>query len=251
MKEYQHTDKQSSSPKPQFDTVVKQFLSQVSHGIRTPLNSIMGFSKLLLTKVKDPADQEKYARRVVESSTSLLRFVECLVDLTQIEAGNMHYKETNCQVNNLLWELTRDFEDTLMDYQDIQVQPILVWNSEYKDLEIMTDPVILRKVLDVLVFDFAAYIGVGIMEIGYTLEAKEERIGFFIRRPHHAPSDTDNRYRGFSFSEENPLAFRVVTELISLLDGQFEMPDDFRHGFSFELPLRLPHTHKILEYIKH
>lgn len=250
MKEYQHTDEQISSPKPQFDTVVKQFLSQVSHGIRTPLNSIMGFSKLLLSKVKDPADQERYARRVVESSTSLLRFVERLVDLTQIEAGNMHYNETNCQVNNLLWDLTRDFEDTIADYQDIQVQPILVWNSEYKDLEIMTDPVILRKVLDILVFDFASFVGVGIMEIGYTIEVEQERIGFFIRKPHHAPSNKDERYKGFSFSEENPLAFRVVTELISLLDGHFAVPEDFRDGFTFELPLSLPQTHKILEYIK-
>ncbi len=250
MKEHQHTDEQFSSPKPQFDTVVKQFLSQVSHGIRTPLNSIMGFSKLLLSKVKDPADQERYARRVVESSTSLLRFVERLVDLTQLEAGNMHYNETNCQVNNLLWELTRDFEETITDYQDIQVQPILVWNSEYKDLEIMTDPVILRKVLDILVFDFASYVGVGIMEIGYTLEVENERIGFFIRRPHHAPSKHDERHHGFSFSEENPLGFRVVTELMELLDGHFEVPDDFRKGFSFELPLSLPQTHKIFEYIK-
>lgn len=250
MKEQQHTDKNLSSPSPQFDTVVKQFLSQVSHGIRTPLNSIMGFSKLLLSRVNEPLEQEKFARKVVESSNTLLRFVERLVDLTQLEAGNLKYKESPCQINNLLWELTRDFEETLTEYQDIQVQPILVWNSEFKDLEINTDPMILRKVLDILVFDFASYLGMGLMEIGYDVDAGEEQIAFFIRQPHHDPADDQVRRRGFCFSEDNPLEFRVVSELIARLRGSFGKTEGDKHGFAFTLPLSLPHTNKILEYIK-
>ena len=49
------------------------FLSHISHGIRTPLNSIMGFSKLLVLKKMVNPKQKEYIQGILNGSGLLLQ----------------------------------------------------------------------------------------------------------------------------------------------------------------------------------
>ena len=64
------------------------FLSHISHGIRTPLNSIMGFSKLLVLREVIDEKQKEYIRGILNGSNLLLQFVDNIMDLSQFEANN-------------------------------------------------------------------------------------------------------------------------------------------------------------------
>lgn len=66
------------------------FLAQVSHDLRTPLNSILGFTKLILDgHCIDPAEEKEVLRDVFSSAQLLLRLVNDLLDISCIEAGKL------------------------------------------------------------------------------------------------------------------------------------------------------------------
>jgi PAS domain S-box-containing protein len=74
------------------DRAKSKFLANVSHELRTPMNGIMGFNELLLkTELTKP--QKEYAEIIRSSSTSLLAWIEDILDLEKIEKGCLDLQE--------------------------------------------------------------------------------------------------------------------------------------------------------------
>jgi len=68
-----------------------EFIAHISHEFRTPLNSIIGFSELLLDKVSGAIneEQELFITKIHESGQHLLQLVNDILDLSKLEAGRM------------------------------------------------------------------------------------------------------------------------------------------------------------------
>ncbi len=65
-----------------------EFLATISHELRTPMNDIIGFNRLLLDTALDP-DQRQYVDTVGSSAQSLLSIINDVLDFSKIDAGNM------------------------------------------------------------------------------------------------------------------------------------------------------------------
>lgn len=81
-----------------------QFLSIMSHEVRTPLNSIMGVSELLEETPLDD-QQKKYVQTFKRSGDMLLRIVNDILDLSKIEAGQMELESSPVTVKTWLAEI--------------------------------------------------------------------------------------------------------------------------------------------------
>lgn len=64
------------------------FLSSMSHEMRTPLNAIFGFSQLIEFDA-EADDIKNNAQEIIRSSRHLLEMIEGLLDISQIESGNL------------------------------------------------------------------------------------------------------------------------------------------------------------------
>jgi signal transduction histidine kinase len=84
-----------------------QFISQVSHELRTPLTSIRGFLGLLLNDHADkmsPADRDEYLAVIDRNSGRLLRLVEDLLFVAQMDEGRFVLDKTEFDLVEVLAE---------------------------------------------------------------------------------------------------------------------------------------------------
>ena len=65
------------------------FLSRMSHDLRTPMNVIMGLSSLAMDSVNDPKETEKALSNIIESSKYLLSLVNDSLDMEKINSGKL------------------------------------------------------------------------------------------------------------------------------------------------------------------
>lgn len=81
-----------------------KFLANVSHEFRTPLNSILALSRLLLDRVDGglEAEQEKQVTFIRRSAETLLEFVNDLLDLAKVEAGKVELHPSEFQLADFM-----------------------------------------------------------------------------------------------------------------------------------------------------
>jgi signal transduction histidine kinase len=79
------------------------FLSNMSHEFRTPLNSVLALSQILLDKLDGPlsAEQEKQVRYIRQSAQDLTDLVNDLLDIAKVEAGKVTIRPVKVSVDSL------------------------------------------------------------------------------------------------------------------------------------------------------
>ena len=89
------------------DEMKSRFLSNMSHEFRTPLNSILALSRLLLDRSDGDLtpDQERQVCFIRRSAESLFELVNDLLDLAKVEAGKITVHAAEFDVRNLFGAL--------------------------------------------------------------------------------------------------------------------------------------------------
>lgn len=93
-----------------------EFLSKMSHELRTPLNAILGFSQLLAVDSLTE-DQIDSVNLITSSGKHLLNLINDVLDLAQIESGNMMVSLENVSIRDLITDITPVIETQLDDLQ--------------------------------------------------------------------------------------------------------------------------------------
>ncbi|MFM8444498.1 MAG: ATP-binding protein, partial [Methylococcus sp.] len=78
-----------------------QFLAHMSHEIRTPMNAVLGLTQLLAQEPLAPG-QAAMVRHIGEAGDSLLRIINDILDLSKIEAGQIHLENLPFTLSRLL-----------------------------------------------------------------------------------------------------------------------------------------------------
>jgi signal transduction histidine kinase len=87
-----------------------QFLANMSHDLRSPLNSILGFSELLLRGLEGPVSERQRAALEAMHSTGqrLLRMLNEILDTAKVESGKMELHRQSVAPVELLRQATQD-----------------------------------------------------------------------------------------------------------------------------------------------
>ena len=75
------------------------FIQNMSHEVRTPLNSVVGFSQVLASKFRDDPAAAEYASIIVSSSMSLLRLVDDVLNVAYLDQAE-ELPRTDCTAMN-------------------------------------------------------------------------------------------------------------------------------------------------------
>ena len=78
------------------------FLANMSHDIRTPMNAIVGFAELIRANETDPARVDEYVMKIQASSNHLLSLINDVLDMSKIEAGKMNLHISRMDVSEVV-----------------------------------------------------------------------------------------------------------------------------------------------------
>ncbi|MDP6730390.1 MAG: ATP-binding protein, partial [SAR324 cluster bacterium] len=81
-----------------------EFLANISHELRTPMNAILGFSELLNNQIEDEV-QKDYSNAIISSGKSLLTLINGILDLAKIEAGKLEIEYLPVDLRALLADI--------------------------------------------------------------------------------------------------------------------------------------------------
>ena len=130
--------------KEQIDEMRKEFLSNVSHELKTPIALIQGYAEGLQDNISDdPESREFYCEVIIDEANKMNQMVKKLLTLNQLEFGND-------QVNMERFDLTALIQGIIQSSKILaeqagaeiifrQSDPIYVWGDEFKVEEVLTN----------------------------------------------------------------------------------------------------------------
>ncbi|MCR4641310.1 MAG: response regulator [Lachnospiraceae bacterium] len=81
-----------------------EFFSNMSHDIRTPMNAIMGFSKLAIDEINEREHVKDYLGRIDSAGEHLLNLINDILDMSRIESGKMELSMSEVVLKKLMLE---------------------------------------------------------------------------------------------------------------------------------------------------
>jgi PAS domain S-box-containing protein len=81
------------------------FLNNMSHDIRTPMNAVIGYTNLALAHMEDKAKVQDYLDKILTSGNHLLNLINDVLDMSRIESGQVSLEETECNLEQVLQEM--------------------------------------------------------------------------------------------------------------------------------------------------
>lgn len=130
--------------KDQIDDMRKEFLSNVSHELKTPLALIQGYAEGLKECVNDDAEsREFYCDVIMDEADKMNRMVKQLLTLNQLEFGNEAVSMERFNVTELIQgvihatAILREQNGISLIFEE--EQPIYVWADEFKTEEVLTN----------------------------------------------------------------------------------------------------------------
>ena len=106
------------------------FLSNMSHDIRTPMNAIIGITSLIRHDAGNKAKVIEYADKIDISSQHLLGIINDVLDMSKIEAGKTVFKYSDFSILDLMQELDTIFHTQI--YEKQQTLTIIKENIQHE-----------------------------------------------------------------------------------------------------------------------
>lgn len=119
------------------------FIANISHEVRTPLNGIMGYADILANMIDDP-DIRKLSQKIQSSATSLLDILNDVIDISKMEHGE--FKIVRSTYNPK--EVVQDAADLFMARADEKNNNLLVKIDPSMPAEVVGDSTRIRQVLN-------------------------------------------------------------------------------------------------------
>ena len=230
------------------DETKTRFLSSVSHEFRTPVNSILALSKILLHRLDGEltTEQERQVRYIFQAADQLSTLIDDLLDLRKVEAGKIQLRVEKFTATDLFAALRGMFKP-LATNDNVQ---LLI--EEPDDLpELCTDQGKVAQILRNLVSNALKFTVRGSVRVSCRLSQDRHLMLFEVTDTGLGIAPEHHRRIFDEFSQvENPLQRTVKgtglglplsQRLAGLLGGSIEIRSQIGHGstFTVAIPPRL------------
>ncbi len=227
------------------------FLSNMSHEVRTPLNGILGFSRILKEGVADKTMEKKYLNIISNSGELLLSLVNDIIDLSKIESNTLVFNNEKTDIVPLMHS-SIEFHNNSNLYKTEAVELRIELPDNLNSFFIDTDPARLLQVINNLLNNALKHTHQGFVELGIrnNFAPEKEEITIYVKDTGKGIPD-DMKHKIFqrhvqvssrSSSDHNAgLGLSIVSALLERMNGKIWVESELGKGstFFFSLPVKL------------
>jgi signal transduction histidine kinase len=217
------------------------FIQNVSHEVRTPLNIISGFSQVIANpELTDSVEDRQHMSKMMQKSAhQITSLIDEIIGLSLIESTEKMREEDTPQVNALLKNVLKDYDDVVNDGVELKLETTLA-----DDFRITTNENMLKRILTALLENACKYTEKGsiklkAVEADNTLLISVEDTGCGI--PKEKAHEIFERFVKLdSFKEGIGLGLPLSLKLAEQLGGIVELDTTYTYGarFNVKLPIQ-------------
>lgn len=222
-----------------------RFLSIISHDLRTPFSSILGFTDYLLSeKDVDPEKQRTYIKLIQDSSKSMLSLVNSLLDFTRIQTGRVRFEPDRISANTIIQKSLNIVSGSAMQ------KNITLKNLVGNEVFVHADATLLMQVFNNLISNAIKFTNPGgeivitsqpnVAERGFEFRVKDNGIGI-KEEDLEKLFNVDSKFTtpGTSGEKGSGLGLSLVQEIIQKHGGNISVNSEYGKGteFIFTIPV--------------
>ncbi len=228
-----------------------EFLSNMSHDIRTPMNGIVGMTALALSNPDDKGQVQNCLKKITQSSRHLLGLINDILDMAKIESGKM---SLNMEQTSLC-EIAQGSADIILSQSQQKDQKFDVSIHDISAEYVRCDSVRLNQVLMNLLGNAVKFTPEG-GSVGLELYEEESPLGAEYVRAHFRVRDNgigmseEFRKRVFeTFAREDSarvqktegtgLGMAITKYIVDAMKGTIEVASEQGKGTEFHVTLDL------------
>ncbi len=226
-----------------------EFLSNMSHDIRTPMNVIVGMTDIALSNIDDKARTENCLNKIAKSSRHLLSLINDVLDMSKIESGKMTLSDAQISLRETMENIVAIAQPSLrskMQQFDIYIQNIISEN-------VFCDSLRLNQVLLNLVSNAVKYThDGGIISVSLSQEKspkgdKYVRTHFYVKDNGIGMTEEFTKVMFNDFVREDKervrkeegtgLGLSITKHIIDAMEGTIEVSSKLKEGSEFHVIL--------------
>ena len=226
------------------------FLSNMSHDIRTPMNAIIGMTSLIRHDAGNKAKVIEYADKIDISSQHLLGIINDVLDMSKIEAGKTVFKYTDFSILDFITELNTIFHSQI----DEKNQTLTIIKENIRHEWVNGDQVHLMQIFSNLVSNAVKYTQEG-GKIQFLVEECETKSSVYAKY-RFLVSDNgmgmsadfkDTIFDAFTRAESSVtnkiqgtgLGMAITKNLVEAMGGTIDVESELSQGSCFEVLIDL------------
>lgn len=217
----------------------REFTSNVTHELKTPLTSIRGYAELLRTGAVAEADVNRFLDIILDESQKLFELIDAVISMSRLEEKNRieEYRVTNLEL--LVREVLRSYQP------DFEEKELRVQLRADMDSKLYTHPELMKELITNLVDNATSYNVQG-GEINIDLDGSDPEMFKIVIQDTGVGISYDHQKRIFerfymvdksrSYNKKSTgLGLAIVKHNVESLKGTIELNSQIHHGTVFVL----------------
>ena len=158
------------------DKLKTEFLNNISHEVRTPLNGILGFAEIISMHDLSEKEKNESIAMLYESSNRLLNTITNYMDISLIASGSLTVNKKDCAPAGILKRIYSNFETFC---RNKHLDFILEIDDQYENFVMNSDPEVCQKIISHFIDNAIKFTEKGSVRFGFKLISGN--IEFFVK----------------------------------------------------------------------
>jgi signal transduction histidine kinase len=245
-KELEHQLMQARHSAEEARKLKSAFLENISHEMRTPMNSILGFSKMAASDIYSPDEKKNFLDIVLKNGERMMDLLTNVIELSELDSGLVRLKIGSFKINQLLYELY----DKYLNRIQISKKNLLLeieLGEPANTFEISIDAYLVERILTHLLDNAIKFSSQGKIRFGYlkrydtiTVFVSDEGIGIaesdqelIFEFFHQLDNKLTKRYAGIGSG------LSIVKGYVGLLGSNLVFHSEMHKGSTFQFDFNL------------